>query len=140
MDPQGVHIYSIFKYGCRASSWPSAITLVCSSLELIGSRHLVIDQLYTYVTDGWKVNNHVTKESTAAMRTNFETKKRHVEKRMRKPIPKKSGAIINNLRKRGYLERDETLCRAVKDMETKGVSHNGCCCSVEGYAIGDLDP
>ncbi len=74
MNPHGVHIYNILKYGCQASSWLAAITIICPSLELIGSKQLV-DHLHTYVKDEWKANKHVTKESTAAKRTKLERKR-----------------------------------------------------------------
>ena len=126
MDPHDAHIYSILKFGCRASSWLSAIPTICPSLELVGSRKSVIDQLQTYVTDEWKANYRVTKQSVNDMRAEFEEKKAKVEKRMKKPVPRKSHAVISGMRKRGYFDHDEALRDAVEDMETNGVSRGEC--------------
>lgn len=45
MDPNGVHMHSILKYGCRRTAWTTVESVVCRTLELIGSKRMVIDEL-----------------------------------------------------------------------------------------------
>lgn len=62
--------------------------MVCSSLELVGSRKLVIDQLRTFVLDDWQHSKKTRKSSKENTETDFKNKKAHAEKRMSKMIPR----------------------------------------------------
>lgn len=108
--------------------------MVCPQLQLIDDRKLVLDMLETYMQAEFENDKVLNKPSTRSVDArlakkkahdaNFAEKKSRIEKRMSKLIQKYIKPVVTGLKKRGYLDHDETLRSAIEDMETRRVSNS----------------